>query len=47
MGFSDKLYIDKVIRKEPENVEEWVKRFIEIVLKENSSSKDKDRQRHK
>ena len=47
MGFSDKLYIDKVIKKEPENIEDWLERFVNIILKENSNcnSKDNNRQR--
>lgn len=48
MSFSDKLRIDEIITKEPENIEDWLQRFIEIILKENSdcNSKDKNRQRH-
>lgn len=45
MSFSDRLSINKVIRKEPENIEEWLQRFIEIILKENSNCEDKDKQR--
>lgn len=41
MSFSKRLYIDKVITKEPEDIEEWLQRFIEIILNNNSDSKDK------
>jgi len=43
MSFSDRLYINEVITKEPENIEEWLERFIEIMLKEDSNCKGKDR----
>lgn len=43
MGFSDRLHINKVITKEPEDTEEWLQRFIEIMLKEDSKGKSKDR----
>ncbi len=39
MSFSDKLRIEKIIVTEPENVEEWLKRFIEIIMKEKNSNK--------
>ena len=45
MGFSDRLYISKVITKEPDSIEEWLERFIEIILKENSNSNCKDKER--
>ncbi len=38
MSFSDRLSINKVITKEPEDIKEWLQRFIEIILKENSKS---------
>lgn len=47
MGFSDKLQINKVTTKEPENTEEWLQRFIEIILKENSKSQDRQKQSQK
>jgi len=45
MSFSDRLYINKVMTKEPENIEEWLRRFIEVILKENSDCNSKERQK--
>lgn len=39
MSFSDKLRIEKIIVREPENVEEWLKRFIDIIMKEKNTDK--------
>jgi len=44
MSFSDKLRIDEIITKEPENIEEWLERFIEIIMKEKKTNK---RESHK
>lgn len=39
MSFSDKLRIEKIIVREPENVEDWMERFIQIIMKEKKTGK--------
>lgn len=44
MSFSDKLRIDKIMVREPENIEEWLEHFIQIIGKEKKTNK---RESHK
>lgn len=44
MGLRHKLHIGRVTTREPENVEEWLERFAEIIMKEKKTIK---RESHK
>ena len=41
MGLRHKLHIGRVTMREPENTEEWLERFFEIILSNSSDSKDR------